>query len=309
MSDVEVYPSEQWRPVIGWEGAYEVSDAGRVRSIDRVVHRSDGVISLIRGKLLKPCAMPGGRGHLFVNLSAPGVGARLESVHRLVLIAFVGQAPDGMECCHNDGDPTNNQLANLRWDTRSENMRDRFRHGWVVTGPTLARIKRNGPNRCSKGHEMTPDNCRPNGRWFPRCKKCHVLEQRAYLERKRSSQKSTTLGVRATLWLMAAGGLIGYAVVGSVPAHADPGSIEPQVARYALTAAPSMCLVLDEYPTLPGVEGVLQGIHNDSGFTAYQSGEALALGVQTQCPRHLPLLERFARTFIGGDTTTTGGVV
>jgi hypothetical protein len=50
-------------------------------------------------------------------------------VHRLVLLAFVGPAPEGMECCHNDGNKANNALSNLRWDTRSANMKDRTRHG------------------------------------------------------------------------------------------------------------------------------------------------------------------------------------
>ncbi|OBK92621.1 hypothetical protein A5646_03290 [Mycobacterium sp. 1245499.0] len=99
------------------------------------------------------------------------------------------------------------------------------------------------------------------------------------------------------MWVWAASALLTFAVYFSIPAHADPGSIEPQVMRYALASAPAMCAVLDKYPTLPGVEGVLQGIQNDSGFTPYQAGEALAVGVQVQCPRHVALLQRFADTY------------
>ena len=50
-------------------------------------------------------------------------------VHRLILEAFVGPCPEGMEACHNDGDPENNRPENLRWDTRAENCRDKIRHG------------------------------------------------------------------------------------------------------------------------------------------------------------------------------------
>jgi hypothetical protein len=51
-------------------------------------------------------------------------------VHRLILEAFVGPCPPGLEACHGpDPDPSNNRLDNLRWDTRQENQKDRFRHG------------------------------------------------------------------------------------------------------------------------------------------------------------------------------------
>ena len=64
-------------------------------------------------------------------------------VHTLVLIAFVGPRPDGLMCCHNDGDPTNNHLDNLRWDTGSANMQDMIRHGRYKNGPALAARKFN----------------------------------------------------------------------------------------------------------------------------------------------------------------------
>jgi len=64
----------------------------------------------------------------------------MKRVHRLVLEAFIGPAPKGTICCHNDGDPTNNRLENLRWDTHSSNTRDAIRHGTYV--PPGARYKR-----------------------------------------------------------------------------------------------------------------------------------------------------------------------
>ena len=56
-------------------------------------------------------------------------GRHLMFAHRLVLLAFVGECPSGMEACHNDGDPSNNNIDNLRWDTRSSNIKDQVKHG------------------------------------------------------------------------------------------------------------------------------------------------------------------------------------
>jgi hypothetical protein len=56
------------------------------------------------------------------------------AVHRLVLEAFVGLCPEGMQCCHNDGNPANNALSNLRWDTPKANQADRLRHGTDYRG-------------------------------------------------------------------------------------------------------------------------------------------------------------------------------
>jgi hypothetical protein len=117
---------ELWLPVVKYERSYEVSSYGRVRSIDRVVTNAAGHTRLIRGRLLSPARKS--QGHLHVNLYVNGV-PWTSNIHQLVLIAFIGPCPPGMECCHNDGNPSNNHLDNLRWDTRSANNLDRIRHG------------------------------------------------------------------------------------------------------------------------------------------------------------------------------------
>ena len=66
--------------------------------------------------------------YLIVNLS-DGVRKHTKLIHRLVLAAFVGPCPPGLVCCHNDGDPTNNHVDNLRWDTYAANEADKVRHG------------------------------------------------------------------------------------------------------------------------------------------------------------------------------------
>jgi len=55
-------------------------------------------------------------------------------VYRLVLIAYVGPCPNGMVACHNDGDVTNNNLENLRWDTQKNNLKDTIAHGTKING-------------------------------------------------------------------------------------------------------------------------------------------------------------------------------
>lgn len=77
------------------------------------------------GKWLQP--QDKGDGHLIISLRLNG-RTHLRQVHRLVLLTFVGPCPEGMECRHLDGNPTNNSLDNLKWGIRSDNLRDRVRH-------------------------------------------------------------------------------------------------------------------------------------------------------------------------------------
>jgi hypothetical protein len=82
----------------------------------------------------------GSSGYLHLQL-APDL--RNYWVHRLVLEAFVGPCPEGMECCHNDGNRQNNSLSNLRWDTRQANQNDRKNHGTHLKGTDVHLAKMN----------------------------------------------------------------------------------------------------------------------------------------------------------------------
>lgn len=103
-------PLEQWRTVPGFP-KYEVSDAGHVRGP--------------RG-VMTPRMHP--RGWLRVNLQRNG-GRRTFLIHRLMLEAFVGPRPNGMECRHLNGCKTDNRLTNLCWGTTKENVEDAIRDG------------------------------------------------------------------------------------------------------------------------------------------------------------------------------------
>lgn len=119
---------ETWRPVVGFEGCYEVSDQGRVRAV-RGRHT---------GRMLTPVFVPNGyvTYHLYMG------GARsVQSAHVLVLEAFVAPRPTGKEGCHNDNNKRNNTLANLRWDTPVGNNFDKRRHGTHLQGETNPGVK------------------------------------------------------------------------------------------------------------------------------------------------------------------------
>lgn len=114
---------ERWKPVVGYEGLYEVSSLGRVKSLPRRTTRG-GIRQGTASKV---------SGHIFIGLCKKGV-MKSVTVHSLVLKAFRGLPKRGYECRHIDGNPANNTLRNLRWGTRQENMKDRERHGTATRG-------------------------------------------------------------------------------------------------------------------------------------------------------------------------------
>lgn len=79
------------------------------------------------------------------------------------------------------------------------------------------------------------------------------------------------------------------------------------VENYAADAGTVVCDVLDDYPTVDGVSGVVAGVMNDSGFTAYDSGAVVAEAVMLFCPYHVPLLRRYVAVY--GEKSTTGLVL
>ena len=115
---------ERWLPVVGYEGMYEVSDQGRVRSLDRVDSRG----WKRKGQVLK--LHPGDKwGHLSACLSSAST-VRRYYVHRLQAMAFIGPPPfEGAVVRHLDDDKTNNTLENLAWGTHAENSADMVRNG------------------------------------------------------------------------------------------------------------------------------------------------------------------------------------
>jgi len=126
---MEVNMEEQWKPIPGFEG-YEVSDRGRVRSYWERRGRGKGngkgcdfFISDEPQRIMSTNGRIGRTGYPAVNLKG-----NVYPVHRLVLLAFVGPLPDGLESRHLDGNPENNKLSNLCYGTASENTNDMYEH-------------------------------------------------------------------------------------------------------------------------------------------------------------------------------------
>lgn len=165
--DVSDVSAERWLPVVGFEGIYEVSSIGRVRSLDRTIRRGGGYWpTRIQGQLLNPVAI---NGYRRVNLGRPG-HQELAWVHRLVCKAFYGEPGPGQEVRHLNGVPGDNRLENLAWGSRSENAQDRLRHG---TNPNAAKTY------CVNGHEFTKDNIyRRPGKVARNCRECGRARQR-----------------------------------------------------------------------------------------------------------------------------------
>ena len=132
MSGVE----EIWKDVPGYGGHYKASSIGRIKSLERTVtkrHKSGSMITQKYSERILSANTVGRDGHLSVHLGVDGKKYTV-LVHRLILLAFVGECPEGMEGCHNNGIPYDNRPENLRWDTHFNNNQDRLLHGTYKTG-------------------------------------------------------------------------------------------------------------------------------------------------------------------------------
>lgn len=124
--------AEQWMPIPGWEGRYSVSSEGRLRGEPLKVRRGPGDGEYTwPSRPVSQYRTP--RGYMAATLYR-GNKSYSRRVHRLVLEAFVGPCPDGMEARHLDGNPTNNRLENLAWGSHQENEADKRAHGTAPTG-------------------------------------------------------------------------------------------------------------------------------------------------------------------------------
>ena len=169
---------ERWLPVPGWEGLYEASDHGQVRSVEHVLlvrNRWGAFERSYGGLLLKPHLNLGG--YPIVSLSHPSTADRparsvTKKVANLVALAFLGPKPfPGAEVCHNDGDKMNSRLSNLRYDTASANERDKVAHGTHHHA---------SKTHCPQGHPYDEENTYVNPSTGGRqCRTCIRIRQEA----------------------------------------------------------------------------------------------------------------------------------
>jgi hypothetical protein len=148
---------EIWKPVVGYEDLYDVSNLGRVKSLGREMDRKSKGVYFSDDRILKPFTSNNRR--VRVRLSKKGKQMNY-NIHRLVAFAFIPNPDyikDKLEINHIDGDPTNNKVSNLEWVTRSQNSM----HAWKM-----------GLNKKKIGkdhHRSIPINCfKLNGEFVKR---------------------------------------------------------------------------------------------------------------------------------------------
>lgn len=133
----------EWVSLNGWEGAYEVSPRGYIRTVERT--RSNG--RRYKSQLLKPAISPAGYEVVSLQFNGTRKGYLL---HRLMLDTFNGPHPaDKPYGLHSDGNPRNNHLENLRWGSNSENVQDAIKHG---------RNHNLNTTHCPEGHPYSTGN-------------------------------------------------------------------------------------------------------------------------------------------------------
>lgn len=111
---------EIWKDIVGYEGYYQASSIGRVKTLDKYVNGKNGSIRFIKGKILKP--LNNEKGYLFVNLYKDGICKHMR-VHRLVAETFIpnDDPVNKTQVNHIDEDKTNNCVENLEWCTNEYN--------------------------------------------------------------------------------------------------------------------------------------------------------------------------------------------
>ena len=177
---------EEWRPVVGWEGLYEVSSLGRVRSVTRLIEVAAGRrLGCYRKKWQGRVLRPGtnAEGYLYVHLSGLG-HSREARVHVLVCEAFHGLRPLGHVAAHNDGKSLNNNASNLRWDTPAGNMADTALHGTKNAGERHSQAKLSAAQ--VQAVRLSIESCSTLA--------CHYGVSRSHISRLRSGRRRNVPG-------------------------------------------------------------------------------------------------------------------
>lgn len=161
--------AEVWQPIPEWEGIYEASSLGRIRSIGRIVQRG-GHGMRVAETILKLNDHPSG----YVRVVLSHAGSRLDDqLHAVVARAFHGPRPEGLEVRHMNGVQSDNRAANLKYGTSSENALDTVAHG---------HHELKNRTHCPFGHALAADNlvAAEVKRGHRKCRACNSARAKVY---------------------------------------------------------------------------------------------------------------------------------
>lgn len=145
--------TEQWKAIPGMP-LYMASSLGRIKRLAFTSTNNRRNPEVICKQHI------GSKGYLTVN-TIHGT----KTVHPLVARAFIGERPEGLDTCHNDGNPSNNHIDNLRYDTRRNNLLDQFEHGTYNNGMKAK-------THCKRGHDLNGDDVTVNSKGYRVCLAC-----------------------------------------------------------------------------------------------------------------------------------------
>lgn len=141
---------EIWKPIPGYEGYYEASTKGCIRSVDRTIILKDRLgndrPSLYKGRILKPCSKTYERSNIKQRFQvALSIDSKLKTwdVHKLIALTFIPNPSNHDTVNHIDGDTFKNHIENLEWISKADNNRHAFRNGLVKTQKLIAQIDPN----------------------------------------------------------------------------------------------------------------------------------------------------------------------
>lgn len=181
---------EIWREIPGWEGFYEVSDMGSVRSMERTIYAHYGPTGEYQGRTWKSRVLKQTidyQGYPFVKLHRSSTNEHHRiAVHALVARTFIGPRPEGMQVRHLNGNSSDPRVENLAYGTHTENNMDTIRHG---TNPY------SNKTHCIQGHPFAGENLyvwSKGHKVWRGCRKCRSLATKRSRARRAGGELAKT---------------------------------------------------------------------------------------------------------------------